>query len=72
MLKILKRFVQILCSSWSHLIIGVLTMVFAWCMAYEIGYNIDESSFIIGVVGCAGFTCFDFGFQMLLDRKKDE
>ena len=71
MKKILKKFVRILFSSWSHLIIGALFMIFAWCMAYEIGYNIDENSLIIGAVGCAGFTCFDCGLQMLLDRKKD-
>lgn len=54
----------------THIVVGFLTMVFAWCMAYEVGYVLDVYSFIIGVVVSAGFSCLDLGIQKLLDAKK--
>lgn len=54
----------------THIVFGFLVIVFAWCMAYEVGYVLDVYSFIVGVVASAGFSCLDLGFQKLHDCRK--
>lgn len=56
----------------THIVFGFLVMVFAWCMAYNVGYVLDVYSFIIGVIASAGYSCFDLGIQKLLLRKHDK
>lgn len=72
----MRKFMQDLYSFMSHpvthIVFGFLVIVFAWCMAYEVGYVLDVYSFVIGVVASAGFSCFDLGFQKLLDWKKNK
>ena len=72
----MRKFIQDLYSFMAHpvthIVFGLLFLVFAWCMAYEVGYVLDVYSFIIGVVASAGFGCFDLGIQKLLEWKKNK
>ena len=70
MRKFIVGFYSFLAHPVTHIVVGFLTMVFAWCMANEVGYVLDAYSFIIGVVASAGFSCLDLGIQKLLDAKK--
>ena len=65
MRKFIQDFYSLMAHPVTHIVFGFLVMVFAWCMAYEVGYVFDDYSFIIGVVASAGFYCFDYGFYKL-------
>ena len=53
----------------THIVFGFLVMAFAWFMAYEIGYDLDAYSFVVGGFASAGYGCLDLGFQKLRNLK---
>ena len=69
MRKFLVAFYFFLEHPVTHIVFGFLVMAFAWCMAYEVGYDLDGYSFAVGVIASAGYGCLDLGFQKLRNLK---
>ena len=68
MRKIICDFYAFLAHPFTHIVFGFLVIMLAWCFAYEMDYQLDVYSFIVGLIASAGFSCFDLGIQKLMIR----